>query len=432
MKIKKHKRERSRVKKKKQLSILYQILIAIVAAVIVGILFPQSGKYIKPWGDIVLRLITMIIVPLIFFSIAKAVVDIKDFSKAAKLGIFSFLLFCLTTCIGSTLAVVIAVPMFDWVKLPKAALLQANNIDQIVSHSSGYGGFWSAIFRIIPNNLLAAFVEGQTLPVIFFAVIVGFLILKMMGKKEHSLYGKYLEKFVGSFATLIYKFIDIVVAMMPIAVFAYLTWMISMRDMELIYALSRMLMIALLILLTQIFVTYGFLISICKLNFLTYLRKILPVQLFAFTTASSAATIPINIRFLTQKLGVSRTTCGFVVPFGATINMDGTAICQVVYAIFIAHLYGIHLEPISYVTLAVMSSVVSIGVASVPSASLVTLGVVLGIVGIPIEGIGFILATDRLLDMARTAVNVTGDAAVSVVMDKSQGRLKKDLYNKKI
>lgn len=414
-----------------KISILQQILVAIIAAVIVAIAFPQVGPLIKPWGDIVLRLIKMIIVPLIFFSIAKAVIDIKDAAKAASLGIGSFLLYSLTTCLATFWAVIIAAPIFNVIKLPDLSEFQTGNIDQIVTNASGYGGFWDAVFRIIPSNLLSSFVDGNTLSVIFFAVIVGFLVLHMMNNKEHSQQGKQLESMIAACSTLIYQFINVVVAMMPLAVFAYLTWMISVQDVTLIVALGKMILIGFSALILHTLLSYGALMSISGLNFFTYLKKFFPVQLFAFSTASSAATIPLNERRLNTKLGVSKATSGFVVPFGATVNMDGTAICQVVYAIFIAQLYGVELGLGSYVTLAIMSSIISIGVAAVPSASLVTLGVVLGVVGIPIEGIGIIVATDRLLDMARTTVNVTGDGVVSVVMDKFLGRFNKKEFDQK-
>jgi Na+/H+-dicarboxylate symporter len=412
-----------------RLGILGQIIVAAVAAVITGIFFPELGLMVKPWGALILRLIKMIIVPLIFFSIAKAVIDIKDATKAAKMGIGSFLLYSLTTCLATFWAVIISAPIFARMTLPDLTGLQTTNIDQIISNASGYGGFWDAIFRIVPSNMLESFVSGNTLSVIFFAVVAGFLVLQMMGSKDHKKEGEVLEKFIGACSTLIYRFINVVVAMMPLAVYAYLSWMIAAQDASLIAALARMIGVGYMVLICHMVLTYGGLMAVAGLSFFTFIRKFFPVQLFAYSTASSAATIPLNERRLTTRLGVSSATAGFVVPFGATVNMDGTAICQVVYAIFIAKLYGVSLGVGSYVMLAVMSSIISIGVAAVPSASLVTLGVVLGVVGLPIEGIGIIVATDRILDMARTAINVTGDGVVAVVMDKVLGRHDKKAFN---
>ncbi len=411
------------------LTILKKMLIAVVMAIVVAVLFPNVGTFVKPWGDIILRLIKMIIVPLIFFSIAKAVIDIKDATKAASLGVGSFLLYTLTTCLATCWALLVSIPLFNVITLPDLSHFNTKNIDQIVSNVTEYGGFLDAIFKIVPSNLLSAFVNGDTLSVIFFAVVVGFLVLKMINSQEFAAQGKILEQLIHSCSTLIYQFVNVVVSIMPFAVFAYLTWMISAQDPTLIIALGKMIIIGFSTLILHTILTYGGLLLVSGLNIMTFFKKFFPVQLFAFTTASSAATIPLNERRLIKKLGVSKATSGFVVPFGATVNMDGTAICQVVYALFIAQLYGIELGFSSYATLAIMSSVISIGVAAVPSASLVTLGIVLGIVGIPVEGIGIVIATDRLLDMARTTVNVTGDGVVSVVMDKMLGRFNKELYN---
>ena len=411
------------------LTILKKMLIAVVMAIVVAVLFPNVGTFVKPWGDIILRLIKMIIVPLIFFSIAKAVIDIKDATKAASLGVGSFLLYTLTTCLATCWALLVSIPLFNVITLPDLSHFNTKNIDQIVSNVTEYGGFLDAVFKIVPSNLLSAFVNGDTLSVIFFAVVVGFLVLKMINSQEFAAQGKILEQLIHSCSTLIYQFVNVVVSIMPFAVFAYLTWMISAQDPTLIIALGKMIIIGFSVLILHTILTYGGLLLVSGLNIMTFFKKFFPVQLFAFTTASSAATIPLNERRLIKKLGVSKATSGFVVPFGATVNMDGTAICQVVYALFIGQLYGIELGFSSYATLAIMSSVISIGVAAVPSASLVTLGVVLGIVGIPVEGIGIVIATDRLLDMARTTVNVTGDGVVSVVMDKMLGRFNKELYN---
>ena len=227
---------------------------------------------------------------------------------------------------------------------------------------------------------------------------------------------------------LIYRFIDFVISMMPFAVFAFMAWMVATQDYSVFIVLVQMLAIGYLALLLHVLLTYGTLLRVVGGVPLTqFFYKFASVPLFAFASASSAATIPLNERILQTRIGVSKETSSFTVPFGATVNMDGTAIAQCVYAIFIAHMYGVDLSIAQYITLAVMSAVVSVGVAAVPSASLVTLSVVLGVVGLPAEGIALILATDRLFDMARTAVNVTGDATVSLVVDKLEGRYDRDV-----
>lgn len=412
-----------------QLNMLQQLGIAVVVGAIVGYLFPAVGPAIKPLGDIVLRLIKMIIVPLIFASIAMSVLELKEVGKAARVGGLSFGLYLVTTLFATLIAVTVAGIAFQFISIPSAEQLPQGDLSNITKGADAYGGFWGTVFTIIPDNLLHAFVSGNTLAAIVFAVAFGMLILTMKASDDDSAHGTLLEDILRAVTRLIYRFIDYVIRMMPFAVFAFIAWMVATQDYQVFSALAQMLAVGFLALMLHVLLTYGGMLKILgKVNVGTFLRKIAPVQLFAFSSASSAATIPLNERVLQQKIGVSRETSSFTVPFGATVNMDGTAIAQCTYAIFIAHMFGIDLTMSQYVLLAVMSAVVSVGVAAVPSASLVTLSVVLGVVGIPAAGIAYILATDRLFDMARTAVNVTGDATVSVVVDRLEGRFNDQMF----
>lgn len=411
-----------------RLNMLQQLGLAVVLGAIVGYLFPSVGPAIKPLGDIVLRLIKMIIVPLIFASIAMSVLELKEVGKAARVGGLSFGLYLMTTLFATAIAVTVAGIAFQYISIPTPEQLPQGDLSKITQGASNYGGFWGTIFTIIPDNLLRAFVEGNTLAAIVFAVAFGMLVL-VMKTEEDGEHGLLLERILRAITRLIYRFIDYVIRMMPFAVFAFIAWMVATQDYQVFAALAQMLAVGFLALILHVLLTYGGLLKIVgRVSLATFLRKIAPVQLFAFSSASSAATIPLNERVLQKNMGVSRETSSFTVPFGATVNMDGTAIAQCTYAIFIAHMYGIDLSLWQYVLLAVMSSVVSVGVAAVPSASLVTLSVVLGVVGIPAAGIAFILATDRLFDMARTAVNVTGDATVSLVVDRLEGRFNDELF----
>ncbi len=407
---------------------LHQIGLAMIAGLLVGYLFPGVGEAVKPIGDIVLRLIKMIIVPLIFVSIACSVLDLKEINKAVRVGSLSFGFYLFTTFCATLIAVTVAGLGFQYIDVPDQSQLPKQDISGIVKHAGEYGGFWGTIFAMVPNNLLAAFVEGNTLATIVFAVVTGMLILLMQNSPDKP-HGDLLAQNLVAASRLIYRFIDFVIALMPLAVFAFIAWMVATQDAGIFMVVAKMLALGFLALGLHVLLTYGGLMTLVgRVNFFTFLRKFFPVQLFAFSSASSAATIPFNERRLQQHLGVSRETSSFTVPFGATVNMDGTAIAQCVYAIFIAHLFGVELGLGHYLTLAAMSAIVSVGVAAVPSASLVTLSVVLGVVGIPVEGIAFIIATDRLFDMARTAVNVTGDATVSIVVDRLEGRFNAEAF----
>ena len=411
----------------RSLTMLQQIVIAIVAGLALGFFFPAAGEALKPLGDIVLRLIKMIIVPLIFASIAVAVLELKEIKKAARVGGYSFALYLMTTFFATAIAVTVAGFAFQFIDVPAAEQLKQGDIGQISKHVQEYNGFWGTIFTIVPNNLLRAFVDGNALATIVFAVVAGMLILVMQNgaDKEH---GDLLANILKAVSRLIYKFIDFVIAMMPFAVFAFMAWMIATQDYDVFIVLAQMLAVGYFILALHVIITYGGMLRLfANVPLTKFLYKFASVPLFAFSSASSAATIPLNERVLQNKIGVSKETSSFTVPFGATVNMDGTAVAQCVYGIFIAHLYGIDLSLWQYIGLAVMSAVVSVGVAAVPSASLVTLSVVLGVIGVPAAGIAYILATDRLFDMARTAVNVTGDGSVSVVVDNLEGRFDREV-----
>ena len=406
---------------------LQQIVIAIVGGLLLGFLYPPAGEALKPLGDIVLRLIKMIIVPLIFASIAVAVLELKEINKAARVGGYSFGLYLMTTFFATAIAVTVAGFAFQYIDVPSTEQMKQGDIGQISQHAQNYDGFWGTIFTIVPNNLLQAFVQGNALATIVFAVVAGMLILVMQNgvDKEH---GDLLADILKAVSKLIYRFIDFVIALMPFAVFAFMAWMIATQDYDVFIVLAQMLLVGYVILALHVLVTYGGMLRIlANVPITKFLYKFASVPLFAFSSASSAATIPLNQRVLQNKIGVSKETSSFTVPFGATVNMDGTAIAQCVYGIFIAHLFGIELTLMQYIGLAVMSAIVSVGVAAVPSASLVTLSVVLGVIGVPAEGIAYILATDRLFDMARTAVNVTGDGSVSVVVDNLEGRFDREV-----
>lgn len=412
-----------------RLNMLQQLGIAIVLGALVGYFFPSIGEAVKPPGDIVLRLIKMIIIPLIFASIAMSILELKEVGKAARVGGLSFGLYLLTTLFATTIAVTVAGVAFNYISIPLADQLPKGDLTNISRGAEAYGGFWGTIFTIVPDNLLMALVEGNTLAAIAFAVVTGMLILAMKSGPDKE-QGEFLENMLRAVTRLIYRFIDVVIRFMAIAVFAFIAWMVATQDYRVFAALAQMLAVGFLALALHVLLTYGGLLKILgRVSLRTFFRKIAPVQLFAFSSASSAATIPLNERVLQKKIGVSRETSSFTVPFGATVNMDGTAIAQCVYAIFIAHMFNVDLTLGHYVSLAVMSAVVSVGVAAVPSASLVTLSVVLGVIGIPAVGIAYILATDRLFDMARTAVNVTGDATVSLVVDRLEGRFDDEMFN---
>ncbi|MQM32699.1 MAG: dicarboxylate/amino acid:cation symporter [Candidatus Accumulibacter phosphatis] len=280
------------------------------------------------------------------------------------------------------------------------------------------------LINIVPSNPISAMATGEMLAIIFFAILCGVGML-MVGKKAQP-----VVEFVELLNEVMMKMVTIIMALAPYAVFCLLAKAIGSLGLDLLVKLMGYVAVLISVLLFHLFVTLQVLLKIFSgLSSMTFLRKMRNVQVFAFSTSSSNATIPVTLRTVTERLGVKNSVASFTVPFGATINMDGTAIMQGVATVFIANVYGVDLGFGGYLTVILMSVLASIGTAGVPGVGLIMLSMVFAQVGLPIEGIGLILGVDRLLDMIRTAVNVSGDAVVSVIVAKSEGQLDLDVYN---
>jgi len=282
----------------------------------------------------------------------------------------------------------------------------------------------AVLIDIIPSNIIAAMSEGKMLQIIFFSILLGISIL-MVGKKAEP-----LIELVEIANEIMMKMVNIIMAVAPYAVFALLAKAIANLGLGLLADLAGYVLVLIAALMLHLFVT---LMSILKIfsgmSPRVFLKKMRETQIFAFSTSSSNATIPVTLRAVTNRLGVNNSVASFTVPFGATINMDGTAIMQGVATVFIANAYGVDLGISGYLTVILMSVLASIGTAGVPGVGLIMLSMVFSQVGLPVEGIGLILGVDRLLDMIRTAVNVSGDATVSVIVAKSEGKLDADIFN---
>ena len=358
----------------------------------------------------------MLVVPLVFFSLITGVLGIGDISALGKVGGKSFVLYMLTTAIAIAVGIGIAasIGIGEGVNMTSTASFTAKEAPALSS----------VLINIIPSNAINAMAQGKMLQIIFFSILIGISIL-MVGKKAEPVV-ELIE--IGN--EIMMKMVNIVMAVAPYAVFALLAKAISNLGLGLLADLAGYVIVLISALMIHLFVT---LMSILKLfsgmSPKMFLKKMRETQIFAFSTSSSNATIPVTLRTVTDRLGVDNSVASFTIPFGATINMDGTAIMQGVATVFIANAYGVHLGITGYLTVILMSVLASIGTAGVPGVGLIMLSMVFTQVGLPVEGIGLILGVDRLLDMIRTAVNVSGDAAVSVIVAKSEGKLDKDIYN---
>lgn len=413
----------------KKMSLTTKVLIGMGLGIIVGLAINLLGlnaegsfvnEYVIGFFHIVGKMfvtgLKMLVVPLVFFSLITGVLGIGDIRALGKVGGKSFVLYMLTTAIAIAVGITLAASLGigEGVHMSSTASFTAKEAPALSS----------VLIDIIPSNVINAMALGKMLQIIFFSILVGISIL-MVGKKAEPVV-ELIE--IGN--EIMMKMVNIVMAVAPYAVFALLAKAIANLGLDLLVDLAAYVLVLIAALMIHLFVT---LMSILKIfsgmSPKMFLKKMRETQIFAFSTSSSNATIPVTLRAVTDRLGVNNSVASFTVPFGATINMDGTAIMQGVATVFIANAYGVDLGITGYLTVIMMSVLASIGTAGVPGVGLIMLSMVFTQVGLPVEGIGLILGVDRLLDMIRTAVNVSGDAAVSVIVGKSEGKLDETVYN---
>ncbi len=400
-----------------------KVLLGMALGIIVGLAINFSGlnsegTIINTWlvegllyvvGKMFVNSLKMLVVPLVLFSLISGVCGIGNLRQLGRVGSKSFALYMMTTAMAIATALLVA-----GVVAPGKGMNAQT--------SANFAGreappLTQVLIDIVPGNPVAALAQGEMLQVIFFAILLGVSIL-MVGKKAEPIIDG-----VERMNEIMMKMVDIVMSVAPYAVFCLLAYSVANLGLGLLGQLFGYVLVLIGVLLFHLFVTLMITLKIfAGLDPITFLRKMRNVQVFAFSTASSNATIPVTLRTVTERLGVGNSVASFTIPFGATINMDGTAIMQGVATVFIANVYNIDLGIGDYLTVIFMAVLASIGTAGVPGVGLIMLSMVFAQVGLPIEGIGLILGVDRLLDMVRTAVNVSGDAVVTCIVAKGEGK----------
>ncbi len=415
---------------KKPMSLTVKVLIGMALGIVVGLAINLLGlntpgsiinEYIVNGlflivGKMFVTALKMLVVPLVIFSLITGVIGIGDIKSLGKVGGKAFALYMLTTAIAITVGITLAASLGigEGVHMTSGAAFSGKEAPALSS----------VLINIIPSNFINAMAQGNMLQIIFFSILVGISIL-MVGKKALP-----VVELVEIGNEIMMKMVTIVMAVAPYAVFALLAKAMANLGLGLLADLAGYVIVLIAALMLHLFVV---LMSILKVfsgkSPFMFLKKMRETQIFAFSTSSSNATIPVTLRTVTERLGVDNSVASFTVPFGATINMDGTAIMQGVATVFIANAYGVDLGMAGYLTVILMSVLASIGTAGVPGVGLIMLSMVFTQVGLPVEGIGLILGVDRLLDMIRTAVNVSGDAAVSVIVAKSEKKFDESIYD---
>ncbi len=418
----------------KKLALHWKILIGMVLGVLIGVVFSnfEGGKeiiqdWIKPFGKIFINSLKLIAVPLILASLIKGVSDLKDISKLSKMGLRTIALYIFTTVIAVSIGLILVnmIKPGNSISDKTRKELVQNYAENAVKYKNAAekqkdSGPLQALVDLVPQNIVKAASNNRNmLQVIFFAVFFGIGLILIEEKKA-----KPVKDFFDGFNEVILKMIDLIMLAAPYGVFALLAALVvESPSVDLFKALGWYALTVVLG-LTIMILFYNFLVAVfTKKSPSFFMKGIAPAQLLAFSTSSSAATLPVTMERVTEHLGVDEEVSSFVLPIGATINMDGTSLYQAVAAVFIAQAFGMDLTLGQQLGIIVTATLASIGSAAVPGAGMVMLIIVLQQAGIPEAGLALIFAIDRPLDMCRTTVNVTGDATVAMIVAKSVGKL---------
>ena len=417
---------------KKKLSLTSKIFIGLIAGVICGVIFNLfvPASYVRDTiiidgicyviGNGFIKLMKMLVVPLVFCTLVCGASAIGDTKTLGKVGGKTIAFYLATTAIAVTVAISVAALIKPGIGL-NMNLIEAENVT-VAEKTSAV----DTLLDIIPDNPFSSLANGNMLQVIVFALIVGILLAKMGERAE------LVANFFSQFNDLMMEMTNLVMSFAPIGVFFMLTRTFANLGFDAFIPLLKYMGSVVLGLGVQCFVVYMILLFVfTRLNPFKFIKKFFPVMAFAFSTSTSNATIPLNIETLEEKIGVSRKVSSFTIPLGATINMDGTSIMQGVAVVFAAQAYGINLGISGYLTVIATATLASIGTAGIPSVGLVTLTMVFSAVGLPVEAITLIMGIDRILDMLRTAVNVTGDAVCTTVVAYQNKDVDKEVFARK-
>lgn len=395
------------MKEKKKMSLAMQIFIALVLAIAAGLLLQKHAQfaetYIKPFGTIFLNLLKFIVVPIVLFSIMCGIISMRDIKKVGAIGLKTVVYYMCTTAFAITIGLIggnLFKKMFP--------VIATTDLSYQVGEKTS---LMDTIVNIFPSNFISPMAEANMLQVIVMALLIGFAII-LVGEEKNTR----IITACNDLNDVFMKCMEMTLKLSPIGVFCLLCPVVAANGATIIGSLAMVLLAAYVCYIVHAVVVYSFAVkTIGGISPLTFFKEMLPAIMFAFSSASSVGTLPINME-CTEKLGTSREIASFILPLGATINMDGTAIYQGVCAIFIASCYGIHLTLPQMLTIIFTATLASIGTAGVPGAGMVMLAMVLTSVGLPVDGIALVAGVDRIFDMGRTTVNITGDASCCVIV----------------
>ncbi len=401
------------MQQKKKLALSTQIFIALVLAIIAGIAFTGNPaiatNYIKPFGTIFLNLIKWIVCPLVFFSIMAGVVSMRDIRKVGAIGGRTVVYYMCTTAFAVAIGLLLA-------NLLKGIFPVLSTTDLSYEPSATSVNFMDTLVGIFPSNFIKPFVDANMLQIIVASLFIGFALILIADRHDIDF------KVVDVANDICMKAMEMILKLSPVGVFCLLCPVVAENGPSVLGSLAKVLLVAYLCYVIHAVVVYSASVKVLgHLSPIKFFKGMMPAIMMAFSSASSVGTLPLNME-CAQKLGADKEVTSFVLPLGATINMDGTAIYQGVCAVFIASCFGINLTFSQMLTIVLTATLASIGTAGVPGAGMVMLAMVLQSVGLPVEGIALVAGVDRIFDMGRTVVNITGDSSCAIVVSEMQRR----------
>ncbi len=413
-----------------RLQLYTKVLIGLLLGVVFGVLASQWGfsafvfNYIKPIGSAFIRLIGMVVVPLVFASLLVGTASLNDIRKLGRIGIKTVAYYLCTTIIAISIGLLLANTLKPGVGLSeetRTELIQSQNeqAEAQIGTDREKPTITDILLNIVPTNPIRAFVEGKMLQIIFLALMAGICLSLIPSERSRP-----VINFFEGINELIIQMVHIIMKLAPYGVFALISAVVADFGLGILFVLLKYSLVVVVGLILHVTIVYSSAIKIfSKQKIGTFFRGIRPAQLIAFSSASSSATLPVTMECTEKNLGVPGQIASFALPLGATINMDGTALYQGVSAVFIAQFYYMDLTVAQQLTIVLTAVLASIGTAGAPMAGVITLAIVLKSIGVPLEGIAIIMGVERILDMCRSVVNVTGDASCAVVVASSESEL---------
>lgn len=385
---------------------------------VVGEVMGTDASFFRHIGEAFINLIKMVVVPLIFFSILNGVTNLNDAATFNRIGSKALIYYTMTTIFAVVIGLLFAVIFEPGIGLN---IKLDSGGDQVQAARS----LVDILTGIIPTNPIKAMADGNIMQVVLFAFFTGFALIKIGDR------GREVKNLVASSTQLVFKMIELVIKLTPYGVFAIMAWVIGTYGIGVFLSLAKFCGVVIGAFIVQ-YLLFGIMILFCaRLNPLPFYRKMIETQILAIATVSSKATLATADNVLRTKIGVSKQSASFILPLGASMNMDGTAIYLGICSVFFAQITGVDLSLNQYITIIITCTLGSIGAAGVPGGSMAMMGMVLSSVGLPLEGMTLVIGVDRFLDMLRTAINITGDCAVTLIVDKVEGSFNSEIYHSK-